>query len=73
MFQVFYIDVYALLYPSVALCIGTPFVATNFQMLPNVLEEPFLLSTPVSDLVVAKIAYRSFPITLSHIVTFVVL
>ncbi|WMV37779.1 hypothetical protein MTR67_031164 [Solanum verrucosum] len=36
----------------------TPYVAIRFDVLPNVLLEPFSVSTPVGDTVVAKRVYR---------------
>jgi len=43
----------------------------KFEILPDVLEEPFSVSTPVGDSIVAKRVYRSCPISLSHKVTLV--
>ncbi|KAH0727836.1 hypothetical protein KY290_003558 [Solanum tuberosum] len=71
MLQVFSIDVYALLDSGATLSFVTPFVAMKFEILSDVLEEPFSVCTPVSDSVVAKRVYRSCPISLSHKVTLV--
>ncbi|KAH0680946.1 hypothetical protein KY285_021901 [Solanum tuberosum] len=71
MLQVFSINVYALLDPGATLFFVTPFVAMKLEMLPDVLEKPFLVSTPVGDSVVAKRVYRGCPISLSHKVTLV--
>ena len=49
----------------------TPLVDIKFDVLPNVLVEPFLVSTPVGDSVVAKRLYRSCPILLSNRATLV--
>lgn len=38
----------------------TPLVAMKLDILPKVLVEPFLLSTTVSDSLVAKRIYRSY-------------
>lgn len=43
----------------------------KLDILPDILEEPFLVSSPVGDLVVATRVYRSFPISLSHRVTLI--
>nr|ABI34333.1 Gag-pol polyprotein, putative [Solanum demissum] len=43
----------------------------KFEIPPEVLVEPFSVSTPVYDLVVIKRVYRSCPISLSHRVTLV--
>ena len=39
--KVFYLDVYALLYPGATLSFVTPLVAKNFDILPDILHEPF--------------------------------
>ncbi|XP_049364054.1 uncharacterized protein LOC125828771 [Solanum verrucosum] len=54
MLKVFCNDVYALLDPGANLSFVTPFVAMKFEIFPDVLVEPFLVSTPVGDSVVAK-------------------
>ncbi|XP_049367976.1 uncharacterized protein LOC125832828 [Solanum verrucosum] len=50
--QIFSIDVYALLDPSANLSFVTPFVAMKFEILPEVLIEPFSVSTSVADFVI---------------------
>ena len=47
MFQVFSIDVYALLDPGATLSSITPLVAKKFDVVPNILIEPFSVTTPV--------------------------
>ena len=47
MFKIFTLDVYALLDPGDALSFVTPLVAKNFDVLPNILHKPFLVSTQV--------------------------
>ncbi|KAH0644675.1 hypothetical protein KY284_032559 [Solanum tuberosum] len=49
----------------------TPSVAMKFEILSEVLLEPFTVSTPVGYSVVAKRVYRSCPISLSDRVTLV--
>ncbi|XP_049394710.1 uncharacterized protein LOC125858999 [Solanum stenotomum] len=66
MLQVFSIDVYALLDPGATLSFVTSFVAMKFEILPNVLEEPFSVSTRVRDSVVANRVYSSCPISVSY-------
>ena len=46
MLKVFPIDVYALLDPGDTFFFVTPLVANNFYTLPDVLNEPFMLTTP---------------------------
>ena len=54
MLKVFSIDVYVLLDPRATLSFVTPLVAKNFDILPDILHEPFIVSTPMGELVVAK-------------------
>ena len=62
MLQVFFIDVYDLLDPDSKLSFVTPFVARKFDVFPNVLNETFMVTTPVGDSVFAKRVYRNRPI-----------
>ena len=57
MLKVFYINVYALLYPDATLSIGTPLVDKKYDILPGNLHEPFIVSTHVGESVVAKRVY----------------
>ncbi|WMV41657.1 hypothetical protein MTR67_035042 [Solanum verrucosum] len=43
----------------------------RFDVLPDVFLDPFSISTPVGDSIVAKRVYRRCPISLSHIFTLV--
>lgn len=43
----------------------------KFKILPDVLEETFLISTPLGDSIEAKRVYRICPISLPHKVTLV--
>ena len=47
MLKVFFIDVYALLDPGATLSFVTPLVAKKFEILPDILNEPFMMSTPL--------------------------
>ena len=47
MLKVFYIDLYALLDPGATLSFVTPLVAKKFDSLPDILCEPFIVSTPM--------------------------
>ena len=71
MSQVFSINVYALLDPDATLSFVTPLVAIKFHMLLNVLHEPFPVSNPVGDSVVARRVYRGYPISFPNRVTLV--
>ena len=67
---VFSLPVYALLDQGSTLYFVTPLVACKFDLLPMILREPFLVSTPKRDIIRAKILYRDFPITVLNIVTY---
>ncbi|WMV58483.1 hypothetical protein MTR67_051868 [Solanum verrucosum] len=68
--KVFQLDVYVLLDPSATLYFVTPYVAMRFDVLPDVLLEPFSISTFVGDYIVAKrVQALSIQITLSSILT----
>ena len=54
MLKVFSLDVYALHDTGATLSFVTPLVAKKFDILPDILNEPFLVSTLVGELVVAK-------------------
>ena len=51
----------------------TPLVAKKFDILPDIWNEPFIVSTPVGELVVAKRVYRNCPIMLPNRVSYYVL
>ena len=71
MLQVYTIDVYALVVPGATLSFVTPLVAKKFDVLPDIFGEPFVLTTPVGDSVVAKRVFGNFPISLLCRVTLV--
>ena len=54
MLKVFSIDAYVLLDLGATLSFFTPVVAKKFDILPDIFHEPFLVSTPVGESVVAK-------------------
>lgn len=62
MFQVFSININALLDPDATLSFVTLLVALKFNMLPDVLNEIFSVSTLVDDSIISKKVYR----VLSH-------
>ncbi|KAH0664080.1 hypothetical protein KY284_029011 [Solanum tuberosum] len=71
MLKVFQLYVHALLDPSATLSFVTSYVAMRFDVLLDVLLEPFYVSTPIGDSIVAKRVYRKCPISLSRRVTLV--
>ena len=70
-FKVFSVDIYALLYPSATISFVTPLVAIKFYILPDILNEPFMVSTLIGEYVVAKRIYRNCPIMLPNRVIYV--
>ena len=71
MLKVFSIDVYDLLDLSATLSFDTPLVSKKFDILPDILHEPFIMSTPMNELVVAKRVYINCQIMSSNRVSYV--
>ena len=46
-------------------------IARNFEILPDIFNEPFMVSTPVGESLVAKRVYRNCPIMLPNRVIYV--
>ena len=44
----------------------TPYVDMNFEISPEQLSEPFSVSTPVGESILAEIVYRDCPVFASH-------
>ncbi|KAH0711565.1 hypothetical protein KY289_007524 [Solanum tuberosum] len=66
MIKVFAFDVYALLDPGASLSFVTPYVANEFDVLPERLCEPFCVSTPVGESILAERVYRDCPVFINH-------
>src|SRR5688572_26991763 len=66
MLKIFSIDVYALLDPGANLSFVTPFVANRFEVVPEMLLEPYLVSNPVGESIVARKVYKQCPIFIMH-------
>ena len=49
--NVFYFLVYALLDPGSNLSLATPLVSSKFDMLPEILHKPFLVNTPIGNII----------------------
>uniref|UniRef100_M1D9N8 Gag-pol polyprotein n=1 Tax=Solanum tuberosum TaxID=4113 RepID=M1D9N8_SOLTU len=60
-----------LLDPSVNLSFVTPYVAMRVYVLPNMLSDPFSVSTPIGESIKAKKVYRKCLVSLFHRVTHV--
>ena len=69
MLKLFSFDVYALLESGGTLSFVTPIVEIKFVMLPDILDNPFSVSTPVGDFVVVNIVYKGCPFFLTNRVT----
>ena len=54
MLNVLSIDVYYLLDHGSTLSFVTPLIVKKFDILPDILREPFIMSTPVGESIVAK-------------------
>ena len=57
--RIFSIDVYALLEPGATLFFISPLIARKFDNLPDILNEPFMVTTLVGESVVANRVYIS--------------
>ncbi|WMV59458.1 hypothetical protein MTR67_052843 [Solanum verrucosum] len=58
--RVFDLDVYALLDPGATLSFVTPYIAVQFIVSSETLSEPFSVSTPVGDPVIARRAWIGY-------------
>jgi len=70
MLRVFHFDVYMLMDPGSSLFYVTPLVAMNFEINAKKIPEPFLVSTPIGEPIIAKQVYKKCPITILHKVMF---
>ena len=66
MLQMFSFNVYALLDPGATFYFVTSLVAMKFIVLPNLLIEPFSVTTVVDESVVDRIVFRSYPILFTN-------
>ena len=66
MIKVFTFDVYALLDPGTSLYFVTPYIANQFEILPEKLCEPLCVSTPTGEFIPVEIVYRDCPISINH-------
>nr|XP_016491152.1 PREDICTED: uncharacterized protein LOC107810837 [Nicotiana tabacum] len=69
MLAIFTFDVYTLMDPGSILSYVTPYIAKKFGIEPEKLCEPFELSTPVRESVIAKHIYRGCPVKVYHRLT----
>ena len=71
MLKVLSIDAYAILDLGDTLSILTSLIAKKFDILPDILHEPFIVSTVVGESVFAKKLYRNCPIMFPNRVYYV--
>ena len=71
MLKVFSIDVYTLFDPGATLFFVTLLVAKKFDILPYILHEPFIVSTPMGESVVSKRVYKNCLLKLPNRVSYV--
>ena len=70
MLKVFSIDAYSLFDLDATLSFVMPLVAKKFDSLPDILNEPFMLSTLVDESVHAKRLYRNCPTMFPNRITY---
>ena len=71
MIQIFEFTIYAFVDLGESLFFVTPYVAMNFDIIFEQLSEPFSVSTPVGESILALIIYRDCPIFVNHKCTIV--
>ena len=71
MLQLFSFDLCCLLDPGATLSFVTPVVAIRFEILPDIIDDAFLVFALVGDTVVVMRVYKRRPISLPNRVTLV--
>ena len=71
MLIVFSIDVYALLGSGATLSFVTTLIVKKLDILSDILNEPFIVTTQVGESVIDKSILRNCPIMVPNIVTYV--
>ena len=66
MLRVFSFDCYALLDPGATLSFVTPYVANQFEILPECLLEPFDVATPVGETIQVERVYRDCRVSIHN-------
>ena len=66
MLRVFHLDVYALINPVENISFVSPYVSMRFSVKPELLKDPFSVSTPVGESVIARTIFRNCPISIFH-------
>ena len=68
--HVFSFPVYALLDPGFTLYFITPLVASKFDLLREIVHEPFIVSTPIGDIIRAERVYKDYSKTVLDKLTY---
>ena len=66
MLRVFHFDVYVFIDPGANIFFVSPYVSLRFSVKPELLKDPFSVSTPVGESVIARTVYRNCPISVFH-------
>ena len=66
MIKVFTFDIYSFLDPGESFDFVTLYVANKFEVLSEKLYEPFCVSTPVRECILADRLYHDCPISINH-------
>ena len=66
MLRVFSFDCYALLDLGATLSFVTPYVANQFEILPECLLEPFDVATPIGESILAERVFRDCTVSILH-------
>ena len=64
--KVFTFDIYTSLDQGAILSFETPYVANQFEILPEKLCEPFCVSTSVGESILAERVYRDYPVFINY-------
>lgn len=67
MLRVLHLNVYALLDPRATFCFVTPYIEIQFNVNPETLSKPFILSTTIGDPFIVRCVYGNCPIIVSNI------
>ena len=67
--KVYHLHSYALLDPGASLSFITSYIAVGFGVIPEILEEPFSVSTLVGKSIIARQVYRECLVMISQKVT----
>ncbi|XP_070020167.1 uncharacterized protein [Nicotiana sylvestris] len=64
MLTIYSLDVYALIEPGSTLSCIKPFVARKFGIVPEILRDPLVVSTPIGESIIARWVYRGCSVSI---------